>query len=192
MAVIVQKLTQSPLMPSLVVVAVDKRYFDSSGLSDEEKAAGRKTLNRFVPGNDRREDRPKGSRCRDVARGGATAGRQMAIAITRERSGLASGASEAKARADAAGIPEQPAKFRPVGRDPADHRRVAEGKQMRATLLRVDTGSAGGDAAGRRAFVGVELGPDGEVIGYFQGLVASQVIELLEVEDAPAAGEFGR
>ncbi len=63
---------------------------------------------------------------------------------------------------------------------------------MRATLLREDTGSAHGDAAGRRAFVGVELGPDGEVIGYFQRLVASQVIELLDVEDAPAAGEFGR
>jgi hypothetical protein len=50
MSAVVQKLTQSPLMPSLVVAAVDKRYFDQSGLSNDEKAEGRKALNRFARG----------------------------------------------------------------------------------------------------------------------------------------------
>jgi hypothetical protein len=47
---IVEKLTKSPLMPSLIVMAVDKQYFDRSGLSAEEKAEGRKALRRFARG----------------------------------------------------------------------------------------------------------------------------------------------
>ena len=41
----------------------------------------------------------------------------------------------------------------------------------KATLLRPHVPIARGDAAGGRAFVGVELGPDGEVVGDLQGLV---------------------
>jgi hypothetical protein len=47
---IIQKVMQSPLMPTLVVGAVDKHYFTSSGLSDDEKAEGRLTLKRFARG----------------------------------------------------------------------------------------------------------------------------------------------
>jgi hypothetical protein len=45
---IVENLAKSPLMPMLVVAAVDTQYFDKSGLSDEEKAEGRVTLQRFA------------------------------------------------------------------------------------------------------------------------------------------------
>ena len=37
---IMQKVMESPLMPSLVVAAVDKHYFERSGLSADEKAEG--------------------------------------------------------------------------------------------------------------------------------------------------------
>jgi hypothetical protein len=47
---IAEKLTKSPLMPSFIVMAVDKQYFDKSGLSAEEKAEGRKELRRFARG----------------------------------------------------------------------------------------------------------------------------------------------
>jgi hypothetical protein len=47
---IVQKVMESPLMPTLVVGAVDKHYFASSGLSDQEKVEGRLTLKRFARG----------------------------------------------------------------------------------------------------------------------------------------------
>jgi hypothetical protein len=45
---IVENLAKSPLMPMLVVAAVDAQYFDKSGLRDEEKAEGRVTLQRFA------------------------------------------------------------------------------------------------------------------------------------------------
>jgi hypothetical protein len=47
---IVQKVMDSPLMPSLVVIGVEKKYFDRSKLSDEEKAQGRQVLKRFARG----------------------------------------------------------------------------------------------------------------------------------------------
>ena len=47
---IIQKIVQSPLMPALVVAAIDKRYIEKSGLSDDEKAQGRVALTRFARG----------------------------------------------------------------------------------------------------------------------------------------------
>ena len=49
-AAIMDKLAHSPLMPSLVVAAVDTTYFNRSGLSNEEKVAGRLALERFAQG----------------------------------------------------------------------------------------------------------------------------------------------
>ena len=50
LATIMSKLVDSPLMTTMVAVAVDKMYLEKSGLSDEEKAAGRQDLKRFVRG----------------------------------------------------------------------------------------------------------------------------------------------
>ncbi len=49
-AEIVRQIAQSPLATSLIVSVVDTKYLASSGLSDEEKAAGRTTLRRFARG----------------------------------------------------------------------------------------------------------------------------------------------
>ena len=47
---IMQGVFDSPLLPAFAVIAVDNRYLERSGLSDQEKAEGRKTLKRFVRG----------------------------------------------------------------------------------------------------------------------------------------------
>ena len=47
---IVRRLAESPLATSLIVSVVDSKYLASSGLSDEEKESGRKTLRRFARG----------------------------------------------------------------------------------------------------------------------------------------------
>src|SRR3954452_25135111 len=59
-------------------------------------------------------------------------------------------------------------------------------------LLHLQLAVAGGDSARGRAFVGVELGPNGEVVGDFQRLIEVQVKLLGEVEDAPLACELSR
>jgi hypothetical protein len=50
LARIVQNVVRSPLLTLFVASAVEKQYFDQSGLSDEEKAEGRLALERFVRG----------------------------------------------------------------------------------------------------------------------------------------------
>ena len=47
---IFEELAKSPVMQSIVVYAVDKQYIEPSGLTDEEKQAGRLTLQRVVRG----------------------------------------------------------------------------------------------------------------------------------------------
>lgn len=47
---IIENLTKSPLMPMMTVATIDAIYLDRSGLSDEEKADGRVTLQRYVQG----------------------------------------------------------------------------------------------------------------------------------------------
>lgn len=47
---IIQKVVQSPLMPALVAAAIDKQFIEKSGLSDDEKTAGRIALTRFARG----------------------------------------------------------------------------------------------------------------------------------------------
>jgi hypothetical protein len=49
-AAIVQQILASPLATSIIVSTIDAKYLSSSGLSDEEKAAGRKSLARFARG----------------------------------------------------------------------------------------------------------------------------------------------
>lgn len=47
---VITQIMQSPVMPSIIVAGIEAKYFDSSGLSDDEKEAGRVALNRFVSG----------------------------------------------------------------------------------------------------------------------------------------------
>ena len=47
---IMERLANSPLMPAFMVFAVEKQYFEQSGLSADEKEQGRQTLRRFLRG----------------------------------------------------------------------------------------------------------------------------------------------
>jgi lipopolysaccharide export LptBFGC system permease protein LptF len=48
--VIIGKVAESPILPAIVVFTADEKYLNQSGLSDEEKAQGRISLQRFVRG----------------------------------------------------------------------------------------------------------------------------------------------
>lgn len=47
---ILQQLAESPLMASLIVTVAETKYLSKSGLTEEEKGAGRQNLGRFVLG----------------------------------------------------------------------------------------------------------------------------------------------
>lgn len=47
---VLEELTQSPIMPAMIVMGIETKYITASDLSDEEKAQGSKDLNRFVRG----------------------------------------------------------------------------------------------------------------------------------------------
>lgn len=50
LGVVIGEIAQSPVMTTLIVSAAEKKYIDSSGLNEEEKAEGRQTLARFARG----------------------------------------------------------------------------------------------------------------------------------------------
>lgn len=50
LAQIMENLMESPLLPTMVVASVEIKYFDRSGLTEEEKEQGRIDLRRFVRG----------------------------------------------------------------------------------------------------------------------------------------------
>jgi hypothetical protein len=47
---VIEKILESPLMPTMIVAVVDRQYLERSGLSDAEKLEGRKSLSRFARG----------------------------------------------------------------------------------------------------------------------------------------------
>jgi hypothetical protein len=110
---IMEKLAKSPLMPSLVVGAVEKQYFARSGLSDEEKAQGRKALARFASGAVEHKIDEKGidAVMSHVADRRGPNGWQFRNNVTDQE--LRAAIKEAKSRADAAGVPEEPEKVDP-------------------------------------------------------------------------------
>jgi hypothetical protein len=110
---IVQKVMQSPLMPILVVGAVDKHYFERSGLSEDEKSQGRVTLKRFARGVIDKKIDEKGidkvmSHVADRQSNGSWQLRQH-VSDEELRAALAA----AKADADDAGIAAQPENIDP-------------------------------------------------------------------------------
>ncbi len=108
-----QKLFQSPLMPSLVVTVVDKQYFDRSGLSDEEKTQGRQSLNRFARGaiDGKIDEKSIDAVMAHVADRKADGKWQFRPQVSDQD--LRAALSDAKSRADAAGIPAAPPNFDP-------------------------------------------------------------------------------
>src|SRR5262249_4652490 len=111
---IIEKLSKSPLMPSLIVTAVDKRYFAFSKLSDEEKADGRKTLKRFARGMIDKKIDKKGI---DAVMAHVADRQENNQWQPRQRvsdDDLRAALKEAKSQADAANIPDEPENFDPA------------------------------------------------------------------------------
>jgi hypothetical protein len=110
---IVKKLMESPLMPSFVVMAVERKYFDRSKLSDEEKAEGRQALKRFARGvfDDKIKDKGIDSVMAHVADRRPNGQWELRQAVSDEE--LRAALSEAKAQADAADIPPAPENIDP-------------------------------------------------------------------------------
>jgi hypothetical protein len=109
----VEKLIHSPLMPAFVVLAADKQYLEKSGLSDDEKAEGRITLQRFARGtiDGKFPEQSIDSVLSHVAdrRGDGNWKFRERVSDEDLRAALA----EAKSHADEAGIPAEPEAFDP-------------------------------------------------------------------------------
>jgi hypothetical protein len=127
-AAIFKRLVESPLMPSFVVMAVERNYFDKSKLSDEEKAAGRQSLKRFARGvfDDKIKEKGIDKVLAHVA--DRKRNDQWELRSTVSDDELRAALSEAKSQADAAGIPAEPENI-----DPSD-----EVKRIIDESLRVD------------------------------------------------------
>lgn len=109
---IFQKVTESPLMPMVVVIGIDKGYLDRSGLSAEEKAQGRLSLERFARGAFDGKINEKGIDAVMTH----VADRKNDHWELRKRvsdEDLRAALIEAKARADEAGVDEAPPKIDP-------------------------------------------------------------------------------
>jgi hypothetical protein len=104
---IAENLMRSPLMPMMTVAAIDAIYLDKSGLSDDEKADGRITLQRYVQGTIEGKINQQGvdavmSHIAD-RRGNNRWELRQNVSDADLRAALA----EAKSQADAAGMPAE-------------------------------------------------------------------------------------
>jgi hypothetical protein len=121
------RFAESPLLPMALVEMAERQYLRSSGLSDEEKAAGTNALNRFANGafeKDENGQRKIGKTDVDEVldlitirkTGGGKGGgehRELKKSLTDEE--VRALVARAKEKADAAGIPEEVPEV-----DPAD------------------------------------------------------------------------
>jgi hypothetical protein len=125
---IFENLMKSPLMPTFVVMAVERHYFDRSKLSDEEKAEGRKSLKRFARGvfDGKIKDNGIDAVMAHVADRRSGDRWEFRKSVTDEE--LRAALSEAKAQADAANVLAEPENV-----DPSD-----EVKRIIDESLRVD------------------------------------------------------
>jgi hypothetical protein len=110
---IIQKVMQSPLMPMIIVIGVDKGYLDKSGLSAEEKTQGRLSLQRFARGVFDGKINEKGVDSVMMHVADRKDGNRWELRQRVSDEDLRSALTEAKARADEAGVDEAPPKVDP-------------------------------------------------------------------------------
>jgi hypothetical protein len=105
---LMQGLVESPLMTAIVVTGVEQKYLDPSGLSEEEKAAGRKDIRRFWRGmiDGKIPQATFDAAMAHVADKNAGGNWKMREQVTDQD--LRDFLSKAKAAADAAQIPAEP------------------------------------------------------------------------------------
>lgn len=102
-----QNFAQSPLMTTLVMSVIDKQYITPSGLSDDEKAEARVTIQRFMRGAiDEKITKAQMDKAMEpVSTKDASGNFQMKEKVTDDE--LRAFLTNAKADADAAGIPQE-------------------------------------------------------------------------------------
>lgn len=110
---LIENLVKSPLMTSFMVTAIEKSYFAKSGLSEEEKAEGRITLQRFMRGMIDEKIPKQGieNAMQHVATKDARDNWQVKQTITDAE--LRAFLTAAKTEADNADIPAEPPEFDP-------------------------------------------------------------------------------
>ena len=102
-----QNLVQSPLMTTLAMSMIDKKYIEPSGLSDEEKSEARVTVQRFMRGAiDEKITQPEVEKAMEpVSTRKPDGNMELKEKVTDDE--LKEFLATAKEQADAAGIPEE-------------------------------------------------------------------------------------
>ena len=113
LALLFNKLVQSPLMSLMVASTIEQHYFAQSGLSEQERSDGRQTLQRFIRGaiDDKINQAGIDAAMVHVADRDSRGQWKLRRTLTDEE--LRAFLAEAKQQADGAGIPEQPAEIDP-------------------------------------------------------------------------------
>jgi hypothetical protein len=109
---LVQEFAESPLVATLVASAVETKYLNNSGLSDQEKADAKVTLQRFIRGSiDEKIDKSQIEAA--MAHVATKQGDQWRLRENVTDAELRAFLVDAKKAADEAQIPEQPQEFDP-------------------------------------------------------------------------------
>lgn len=110
MGKVMEQIAQSPLLPLGLVMAADEKYVKPSGLTDEDKDAGRRTLQRLargvfeksIPDNDKQEV----MKLVMEPQPGGGSGERLKERLTDDE--LKAFLEKAKEKADAAAVPDEP------------------------------------------------------------------------------------
>jgi hypothetical protein len=113
MGEIFEKLTQSPVMTTIIVSTADAKYINKSGLTDDEKAQARATVHRFVRGAmDRKIDEASVEEALEhIGDRQPDGGWRLKDQVTDEE--LLAFLAIAESKADEANIPDEPEVFDP-------------------------------------------------------------------------------
>ena len=105
---LMEKIARSPMMASIMASVADKKYIANSGLSEDEKAEGRKTVKRFARGviDHKIDQATTQSVMAPISEPGPGGGHQLKPIVTDQE--LRTFLKDAKEAADKAGIPDQP------------------------------------------------------------------------------------
>lgn len=107
---VMERIAQSPLLPLGLVMAADEKYVKPSGLSDEEKDAGRRTLQRLARGAFEKtipeHDTQEVMKLVMEPQPGGGSGERLKERLTDDE--LKAFLEKAKEKADAANVPDEP------------------------------------------------------------------------------------
>jgi hypothetical protein len=150
LGLLVQKFAESPLMTTFVASAVETKYLDKSGLSEEEKADARLTLQRFMRGviDNKIDNQARTRALSNVADPQPDGNWQFRETVTDAE--IRAFVTEAKKAADDAQIPPEPPEF-----DPSD--------EVKRIIDEVMAMPAGAPPDGQPAPPSVEPAPPVEV-----------------------------